>query len=61
MGKMVDCGKVNPNSGCNHVIHGANEEEVMRKAGEHAVKDHGMQVTPELAEKVRSHIEEERS
>ncbi|HEU4368574.1 MAG TPA: DUF1059 domain-containing protein [Methylomirabilota bacterium] len=40
MGKIIDCHKVNPTSGCQHVVRGANEEEVLRKAAEHA-KEHG--------------------
>ena len=58
MSNMIDCGKVNPASGCGHVIRGETEEEVMRKAAEHATRDHGMQPTPELMEQVRAHIQE---
>jgi predicted small metal-binding protein len=47
MGKIIDCNKVNPTSDCHHVVRGANEEEVLRKAAEHA-KDHGLQPSPEL-------------
>lgn len=58
MGKMIDCNKVNPSTDCHHVVRGANEEEVLRKAAEHA-KDHGLLPSPELLAKVKSHIEEE--
>ena len=58
MSKMIDCGKVNPASGCGHVIRGETEEEVMRKAAEHATRYHGMQATPELMKQVRAHIQE---
>ena len=58
MSKIIDCGKVNPASGCGHVIRGETEEEVMRKAAEHAEKDHGMRPTPELMQQVRAHIQE---
>jgi predicted small metal-binding protein len=54
---MIDCGKVNPASGCGHVIRGDTEEDVLREAGEHA-KEHGMEPSPELMAQVRSHIEE---
>jgi predicted small metal-binding protein len=36
MGKIIDCHKVNPTSDCQHVVRGANEEEVLRNAAEHA-------------------------
>ena len=58
MAKTIDCGEVNPASGCHHVISGATEEEVLRKAKEHAERDHGMQLTPELTQKVRAAIKE---
>jgi predicted small metal-binding protein len=59
MGKMVECGKVDPSSGCTHVIHGSDEADVMKKAAEH-VKTHGLRdMTPELKAKVRSSMEDE--
>lgn len=58
MAKIVDCGKVNPASGCGHVIKGDTEEEVLRLAGQHAKEAHGMEGTPELVTMVKSHIEE---
>jgi len=57
MTKMIDCGKVNPASGCGHVIRGETEEEVLRKAAEHA-GSHGMEPSPQLLEQVKAHIEE---
>jgi len=57
--KIIDCGKVNPDSGCGHVVKGETEEELMRNAAEHA-KEHGMEATPELMEAVKAHIEEEK-
>ena len=57
IGKMIDCGKVNPASGCGHVIRGESEEDVLRQAGEHA-KEHGMEPSPELLAQVRANIEE---
>lgn len=59
MTKMIDCGKVNPESGCGHVIRAETEDEVLRLAAEHAKKDHGLEPTPELVEKVKANIEEE--
>jgi len=48
MAKIIECSKVDPSSGCKHVVRGKDEEEVLRKAAEHA-KEHGIrEVTPEL-------------
>jgi predicted small metal-binding protein len=59
MGKVVDCAKVDPSTGCSHVVRGETEEELMRNAQEHA-KDHGLvEVTPELMERVRANIRDE--
>jgi predicted small metal-binding protein len=56
MAKMLECAKVDPSSGCKHVVRGETVEEVMQKAAEHA-KEHGIrQVTPELIEKVKANI-----
>jgi predicted small metal-binding protein len=56
MGKMVECAKVDPSSGCKHVIRGATDEEVMKNAAEHA-KQHGIrEMTPDLMAKVKSNI-----
>jgi predicted small metal-binding protein len=45
---------------CDYVAKGETEEELMKDAGEHAVKDHGYKkediMTPELQEKIRAHI-----
>ncbi len=57
MGKFVDCAKVNPASGCSHIVRGETEEELMRNAAEHA-KEHGIvEVTPELMELVKANIQ----
>ena len=59
MGKIIDCNKVNPTSGCAHVVRGATEEELLKNAAEHA-KEHGIvEVTPELLEEIKANIEEE--
>jgi predicted small metal-binding protein len=56
MAKVLECAKVDPSSGCKHVIRGDTENEVLRKAAEHA-KEHGVrEVTPELIERVKSNI-----
>jgi predicted small metal-binding protein len=60
MGKMVECARVDPSSGCTHVIRGNTDEEVLRNAMEHA-KQHGIrEATPELMARVRGAIRDER-
>ncbi len=50
---------MNPASGCTHVVRGATEEELLRNAAEHA-KEHGIvEVTPELLEEIKAHIQDE--
>lgn len=59
MGKIIECAKVDPSSGCTYVVHGATEEELLKNAMEHA-KSHGIrEVTPELMEKVKAAIRDE--
>ena len=56
MAKILECRKVDPSSGCQHIVRGETEEEVLQKAAEHA-KQHGIrQVTPELIERVKANI-----
>ena len=56
MAKIIECGKVDPSSGCKHVVRGETEAEVLKKAAEHA-KQHGIrEITPELMEKVKANI-----
>lgn len=59
MAKIVDCGKVNPASGCGHIVRGETEEELLKNAAEHA-KTHDLEPTPELLQMVKGHIEEEK-
>ena len=59
MAKEMRCGDLMP--GCNTVIEGKDEQEVVAKAKEHARRDHNIQtVTPDLEEKVRGAIHEKR-
>jgi predicted small metal-binding protein len=59
MAKIVECGKVDPSSGCNHVVRGQTEAELLEKVAEHA-KEHGIrEVTPELVAKVKANIRDE--
>ena len=60
MGKVIECAKVDPSSGCKHVVHGNTEEEALKNAMEHA-KQHGIQeVTPELRAKAKAAIRDEK-
>jgi predicted small metal-binding protein len=53
MAKELRCGDLMP--GCQAVVEGKDEAEVMAKAAEHAKTAHGLQqIPPELASKVRS-------
>ncbi len=59
MGKIIDCNKVNPASGCTHVVRGETEEELLKNAEVHA-REHGIvDVTPELLAQINANIEDE--
>jgi predicted small metal-binding protein len=61
MGKVIECAKVDPSSGCTTVVRGQTEDEVLRNAMEHA-KQHGIrEVTPELMAKVKAAIRDEKN
>ena len=56
MPKIIECAQVDPSSGCQHVVRGETEEEVLRNAAEHA-KEHGIrEVTPEMMAQVKAAI-----
>ena len=58
MAKILECAKVDPSSGCTHVVQAATEEELFKKAAEHA-KEHGIrEVTPQLMERIKAAIRE---
>jgi predicted small metal-binding protein len=60
MSKIIECAKVDPSSGCTHVVRGKDEEEVLKNAMEHA-KEHGIcEVTPELMAKVKAAIRDDK-
>ena len=51
----ITCRDVGQNCDC--VVQGETEEEHMKNAAEHAVKDHGYTgMTPEMKERIKSHI-----
>ena len=57
MDKVLECRSVVP--GCEIVMHGENEEDVMMKAAEHARSAHGVEhMSEELKSKVRAAIKE---
>ncbi|BCS55232.1 DUF1059 domain-containing protein [Geobacter sp. SVR] len=59
MSKVLECSKVDPTSGCNYIVRGDTEEDILRNAAVHA-KEHGIhEVTPELMERVKANIHEE--
>ena len=59
MAKMMKCGDLMP--GCNAVIEGKDDTEVMAKASEHARQKHGVKtVSPDMAAKVKAAIKEKK-
>ncbi len=59
MSKIIDCNKVNPASGCAHVVRGETEQELLKNAEAHA-REHGIvEVTPELLAQIKANIEDE--
>ena len=54
MTKTMKCGDLMP--GCDFEVRGETEEEILAQAAAHAKEAHGLDVTPELAEKVKGVI-----
>ena len=57
MAKILRCRDVGPD--CDADVRGDKEAEILEQAGAHAQADHGLEVTPELVEVVRSAIKDE--
>lgn len=56
MAKILECAKVDPSSGCQKILRGETEDQLLKKAAEHA-KEHGIrEVTPEMMERVKANI-----
>ncbi|HEY6871545.1 MAG TPA: DUF1059 domain-containing protein [Geobacteraceae bacterium] len=56
MAKVLECAKVDPSSGCDYVVRGETEEDLLQKVAVHA-KDHGIkEVTPELMALVKANM-----
>lgn len=61
MDKELRCLDVMPESGCREVIRGKDENDVMRKASEHARTAHHLdRMTPEVEAKLRGAIHDQR-
>jgi predicted small metal-binding protein len=57
MTKIIESAKVDPSSGCKHVVRGKDEaENVMAHAKSHGIRE----ATPELMAKVKSAIRDEK-
>lgn len=56
MSKVLRCNALMP--GCDFETRGS-EDEILAAAGRHAKEDHGLEVSDELVEKVKSAIREE--
>lgn len=55
--KILRCGDIMP--GCQAVIEGKDNAEVMAKGAEHAKKDHGIAaIPPDVAQKVQAAIKD---
>jgi predicted small metal-binding protein len=55
--KQLRCGDLMP--GCNAVIEGRDEAEVMKKGAEHAKQAHGISsMPPDMAQKVKGAIKD---
>lgn len=59
MSKIIRCKKVNPSSGCDFLMRGKNNKEVLEKAKTH-IKEHGLDPTPEIMKKAKSFIEDDK-
>lgn len=57
MSKQIACNDVV--AGCSFTASAATEEEVLKKAAEHAANDHGVKdITPEMVAKVKAAIKD---
>ena len=58
MTKVLECRTVVP--GCNFVVHGESEEDVLMKEEEHVVRMHGVEhISEPLKARIRSAIKEQ--
>jgi predicted small metal-binding protein len=52
--KTLSCGEITP--GCDATFEGETDEDILAQTGRHAVEDHGLEVTSEVVDLVRSRI-----
>ena len=57
MEKVLRCADVS-GTACQFVARGATMNDILQQAGQHAVQDHGLTVTPELVEAVKARVTE---
>ena len=58
MAKTLYCTEIVP--GCTHIMTGADEDDVMRQAADHAATEHGMaDVSDDLTAKIRERIKDD--
>jgi len=57
--KVLKCREVGFD--CNAVIRAESENEILQQAAQHARNVHGVEVTPEIAQQVKTLIREEKS
>jgi len=57
MTKVLKCGDLMP--GCEFQARGETVDDILKAAAAHAKEAHGIDVTPELAEQVKSKIRDE--
>ena len=55
MEKVLRCADVS-GTPCQFVARGRTLDDILAQAGEHAVKDHGLAVTPELVDAVKARV-----
>lgn len=55
MEKVLRCADVS-GTPCGFVARGRTVDEIVAQAGQHAVKDHGLTVTPELIDAVKARV-----
>jgi predicted small metal-binding protein len=57
MTKVLRCGDMM--TGCDYVARAESEEELMQKAAQHAREAHGITVSPEVVQQIKSKIRDE--
>jgi predicted small metal-binding protein len=58
MEKVLRCADVS-GTACQFVARGRTMDDILQQAGQHAVADHGLAVTPKLVDAVKARVTEE--